>query len=232
MILTLLLAWISMSLAAETLTGTAQNAKAGAVIMTDDGRMLYVSGMSGWPKGVDGETIVVTGVVASEDVVPAAVQAPDGTWSQGKKEAGADLIIREASWQLATSKAAADAHAHAIEPAPWTLVYTDGSNNSTRLWMEGEAIAWSFNPVQPKESSSGTYSGGEPGEGQATVNAATAVWTKLRHLEATEGATPDGTRRMGTGWFTVTTPSGKRRFVAERSDALTEFEAALRTACQ
>jgi len=219
-----------MSLAADTLTGTAQNAKAGAVLMTDDGRMLYISGMSGWPEGVDGHAIIVTGQVASEAVVPAAVQAPDGTWSQGKKEAGDDLVIRDARWQLASSKAAADAGA--LEPAPWRLAYTDGSNNSTRLWMEGEAIAWSYHPVQPKESSSGTYSGGAPGKGQATADAATTVWTKLRHLEATEGTAPDGTRRMGTGWFTVTTPAGERAFVVERSEALKDFEAALRAACQ
>ena len=231
MILTLLLAWISMSFAAETLTGTAQNAKAGAVLVAEDGRTLYIPGLSGWPEGVDGQAIIVTGVVGSEHFVPVAVQAPDGSWSQGKGAgSAADVVIREVSWQLAASKAAADAGA--LEPAPWSLGFSDGSNNSTRLWMEGETIAWSYNPVQPKESSSGTYSGGEPGKGQATADAATTVWTKLRHLEATEGTAPDGTRRMGTGWFTVTTPAGERAFVVERSDVLTDFEAALRAACQ
>jgi len=230
MTLTLLFAWISLSFAAETLTGTAQNAKAGAVLVAEDGRTLYIPGLSGWPEGVGGQAIIVTGVVGSESHVPVAIQAPDGTWSQGKQEAGADLVIRQVSWQMAASKAAADAGA--LEPAPWTLVYTDGSNNSTRLWMEGETIAWSYNPVQPKESSSGTYSGGEPGKGQATADVATTVWTKLRHLETTEGTAPDGTRRMGTGWFVITTPAGERAFVVEHSDGLDEFETTLGAACQ
>lgn len=217
-------------MSAETLAGTARATKAGAVLVVGDGRVVLIPELFGWPEAVDGQAVVVTGVVGSESLVPEAVQTADGAWSQGKTGGAADLVIRQARWQLAASKHAADAGV--LEPAPWALDYSDGSNNRTQLWMEGDAIAWRYDPVQPRDSSSGFYSGGVPGKGEATVEAATAVWIKLRHLETTAASGPDGTRRMGTGRVMVTTSAGNRTVVAERSDQLADFESALRATRQ
>ena len=45
--------------------GHAQNAKGGAMLMTDSGAH-YVRGMSSWPDGVRGQVVWMTGTVAHE----------------------------------------------------------------------------------------------------------------------------------------------------------------------
>lgn len=48
---------------------------------------------------------------------------------------------------------------------PWQLVVSDGSANSWTIDAVGVEARHAFDPVQPHQSSTGTYSGGTPAQG-------------------------------------------------------------------
>jgi hypothetical protein len=58
-----------------TITGTAENAKAGAVLVGDDGRTVYVAGMPEWPKDVYGKKLKLTGTLLRKKIFPTAEDA-------------------------------------------------------------------------------------------------------------------------------------------------------------
>ncbi|MCP4329278.1 MAG: hypothetical protein GY791_12670 [Alphaproteobacteria bacterium] len=49
---------------------TAQNAKAGAIVMTDDGEVIYVKGMKAWDDGVLDRRLSIEGVLRQGKVYP------------------------------------------------------------------------------------------------------------------------------------------------------------------
>ena len=218
-----------MTYASDTLTGTVGNAKAGAILVLDNGNVLYISGLHAWPSGLDGEQVVVTGRVGETDHVPVATKGADGGWSQGKTSPGSDTVVFDATWERVASLEAAEAGR--VEPPPWSVVYADGSGNLTRLSMTDETIAWETEPVQPENSSTGTYSGGTPGAGVFDADVGAQIWVQLRALEATVETHAEN-RAMGTGGVTVVTLSGTRNFVLTRTEELTAFEALLAEACR
>jgi len=55
-----------------TVEGTAGNGKAGAVVMSSGGGVVYVDGLDAWPKGVDGKAVAATGVLHNEKKIPVA----------------------------------------------------------------------------------------------------------------------------------------------------------------
>ena len=70
------------------------------------------------------------------------------------------------------------------EPAtPWKVSYSDGSGNrfSFERGETGAAI-FTYDPVQPLQSSSGVYSGGSPRTGK--FEPVVALWTWVRRLQA------------------------------------------------
>jgi hypothetical protein len=215
---------IAMSLAA-TFTGEAQDAKAGAMLVTESGAH-YVQGLDAWPEGIVGQQVVLQGELTQQDYVAEATQDADGAWTQGKTGGGPDSVLVMTSWETLTSKAARE-HG-VVEPGPWSLRYADGSGNSTRVWSDGELLQWSYDPVRPEQSSSGTYSGGEPAQGKGEPQDANLVWTLLRSLEA-DGSLHTDARAMGTGMVTISTPSGERSFLLQGGEHLVAFEAALDT---
>ncbi|MEZ4321751.1 MAG: hypothetical protein R3F61_30025 [Myxococcota bacterium] len=103
-----------------------------------------------------------------------------------------------------------------LEPGPWSIAFADGSGNLTRIWRDADAavVGWQYVPVTPEESSSGTYSGGEPGSGEVDAAGAEALWAELRRLQA-DPAVHAETRSMGTGHVSMTTESGEQTVLLE-----------------
>jgi len=114
------------------------------------------------------------------------------------------------------------------DPAPWTIEVADGSGNVTtfRATEDGE-VTWHYDPVTPAESSSGTYSGGEPARGSLSAAQVDALW---RFVRDTKGREPGRGRAMGTFLVQVESPAGRRGVVVSSADArdLDEWVRALR----
>lgn len=111
-------------------------------------------------------------------------------------------------------------------PGPkWSVSFADGSGNGFFFAREGEGPAtFSYDPVDPLRSSSGTYSGGSPRKGELSADAEKALW-KL--LDRCAGATAEHapTRSKGTGAFDLESSAGKQSFLLARGDCLRDVEA-------
>jgi hypothetical protein len=77
---------------AETISGKAENAKAGAVLVADDGRELYVEGLSAWGRESIGKRVTLTGIVQRKGIYPEARADADGQEQQGM--VGTPLVLR------------------------------------------------------------------------------------------------------------------------------------------
>lgn len=65
-------------------------------------------------------------------------------------------------------------------PAPWSVVVADGSANVYRCEHQvGAEPRFEYRPVTPKESSTGTYSGGPPRTGPMTAAQVEALWREI-----------------------------------------------------
>ena len=81
-----------------TLSGTAYDAKGGAILETDQGRVVYIRGLEAWPSHVVGNRVQVTGFRGDEKLIPDPVVGADGGISQGAL--GSQSVVSDASWQL------------------------------------------------------------------------------------------------------------------------------------
>ena len=108
--------------------------------------------------------------------------------------------------------------------APWSVDYSDGSGNGFRFWQEagGGAAQFSYDPVTPAESSSGTYSGGKPKKGTLDTEQVQKLRRLLRRLEG-DPSKHAASRMKGTGAFSFKSPDGKGEFVVS-SRELGPFE--------
>lgn len=103
------------------------------------------------------------------------------------------------------------------------MSYQDGSGNDFQFEGAQGGVSYTYSPVTPERSSSGTYSGGKPVEGKLVAEHVVGLWKQLRELEAaTEAHT--GERAMGTGAFRIVTPAGERSFILERGELLAAFD--------
>jgi hypothetical protein len=59
-----------------TLTGTARDAKLGAMLILDNGKALAVDGLDAWPVELHGKRVVVTGVLEERVDLPAFESRP------------------------------------------------------------------------------------------------------------------------------------------------------------
>ena len=75
----------------EAISGTAKNAKAGAVLVADDGSPTYVEGLSEWPDHLKNKRLRLVGVVERKTIFP-AVQEVEGGEIQGM--VGVPRVIR------------------------------------------------------------------------------------------------------------------------------------------
>lgn len=111
---------------------------------------------------------------------------------------------------------------------PWTLVYADGSANVFRFQADRVGVRFTYEPIRPEQSSTGTYSGGAPIEQLLAGDdpRLAAVWEQALALEADTEHHADE-RNKGDGAFTLTTGEQRRRFLVVRAATRT-FEAYLR----
>jgi len=76
-------------------TGTALDAKAGAVVVTDDKGIYYVDGLAGWDRKFYGKKVKITGKLSEEN------NKGDTTKVQVQEIVGTKKIIRNAKWEIA-----------------------------------------------------------------------------------------------------------------------------------
>lgn len=66
-----------------TITGTAENAKAGAIICPEEGRVIYVLGMREWDNEVVGTEVTLRGRLRRQQIFPRAKVNSRGVMMQG-----------------------------------------------------------------------------------------------------------------------------------------------------
>jgi len=81
---------------ATTLRGTAHDAKGGAVVQTDEGRVVYVAGLAAWPDELRGRRVEVSGRLVREKRIPDPVVNERGEHSAGAY--GDQEIVEDARW--------------------------------------------------------------------------------------------------------------------------------------
>jgi hypothetical protein len=82
-----------------TLVGDARDAKGGAVVVEDGGRVVYVDGVDRWPEAVSGRRVAVTGVLVERKKIPDPVVNDAGEHSAGAL--GEQWVIEGARWEAA-----------------------------------------------------------------------------------------------------------------------------------
>ena len=113
----------------------------------------------------------------------------------------------------------------------WRLCYADGSANLVRLADDGE---FEYLPVTPAESSSGSYSGGDPVRARLSPGdpRIAAIRAEVERLAAD---TPRhiAQRTMGSGAFTIEAEGIEQRFMVEPAAVrgLDQLIRSLRRAC-
>ncbi len=209
----------------KRIEGQAQNAKGGAMLMAASGAH-YVRGMGSWPDGVRGQSVWMTGTVSQEVYIPEAVQAKDGSWSQGVAPgSGGDLVITPTSWELVDLEGG-------LWAPPWRLEHSDGSGNLTVIsWTDkGEQPTWRYDPVTPAMSSSGHYDGGPPATGTMGRDRAAALCLAAAALQTATAEHIDS-RMKGTTALTIHRPSGQHVILAgggDHANAMRTLVSALR----
>ena len=105
--------------------------------------------------------------------------------------------------------------------APWLVTYYDGSANGYRFWKDSESedAHFEYSPVQPKESSTGMYSGGQPANGVLNPRQIEEVWQRILRLES-DTKLRETERMKGTGAFALQAPGANRKFILKDGPAL------------
>ncbi len=96
---------------------------------------------------------------------------------------------------------------------------SDGSGNryefsvvrNAEAYVQGRVV---YSPVQPEESSSGIYSGGEAFDRELTSDRSSDIWSTLLNLQGNSDIHVQA-RSMGTGRITISSPAGNERFLVQ-----------------
>lgn len=115
----------------------------------------------------------------------------------------------------------------------WSLQYSDGSANQLHLWSDPHdgVVRYTYTPVTPGQSSSGSYSGGRPARGAVSIETVALLWEQIRILaRATEIHTE--VRAMGSAQFVLTIGGDETHFRVTDVPPLRQFNAWLRSALQ
>lgn len=111
----------------------------------------------------------------------------------------------------------------------FTLDYADGSANQYRVvCADGSDAEITYTPVTPRQSSSGSYSGGTPWQARLAAGDGrlAALLGQVTALERDVALHADA-RSKGSGAFTLTTGVGTRSFLVAPGAALRALDAAL-----
>ena len=113
---------------------------------------------------------------------------------------------------------------------PWSIRYADGAANAYSIDSDGDGAQLVYRPIRPEESSTGTYSGGEPRSGHIDAATVAELWRRVEALGANTALhQPD--RNKGTGMFGLKDPGGERSFIVEMGADIRAFDEFLRTLC-
>ncbi len=112
-----------------------------------------------------------------------------------------------------------------MRETPWRIDFYDGSGNSYRFERAGptDPARATYDPVDPANSSSGTYSGGDPWTSELAAEEAAELWRWVDGL-AEDPSLRAERREMGTGLVRVRSPGGEQSVVIKRTNQLTAFE--------
>lgn len=80
----------------DELRGVAENAKGGAVIACDDGRVVYVDGLDAWPAEALRKRVIARGRLERTNYIPDPTVAEDASVSAGAE--GLELVLFDAEW--------------------------------------------------------------------------------------------------------------------------------------
>ena len=81
-----------------TISGTAYNAKGGALIITENDETYYIGGLDFWEDSLLEKTVEVTGFIQTENFKEEDIKDDKGAWKQGM--IGEKLTIIKAKWKL------------------------------------------------------------------------------------------------------------------------------------
>lgn len=80
-----------------TLIGTAKDAKGGAVLVTAEGEVIYLGGLSQWNDRFFGKEMAVTGVLRDKKLIP---DPENKAGAHGAGALGTQLVLDDPSWEL------------------------------------------------------------------------------------------------------------------------------------
>lgn len=89
-----------------------------------------------------------------------------------------------------------------VPEPPWSVSFTDGSNNSYHVTAVAGGVSFVYTPITPKWSSSGVYSGGPPRQGTLSGEQVAELWRALDAI-TTRGGSPPEHRTKGTAILTT-----------------------------
>ena len=118
-----------------------------------------------------------------------------------------------------------------VPSGSWTVNLADGSANGWHFEQKADGpVTWAYDPITPAESSTGLYSGGEPGEGVLTPAQVTQLWAAIAAVEGDTAHHIDA-RAKGTWKLAVTgaTPSDHLASAGPGVDAVVAFLATVHT---
>ena len=109
--------------------------------------------------------------------------------------------------------------------APWTVVFADGSGNSTTVERDAAdgPVTLRYRPVTPAESSSGVYSGGQPRSKPMEARRAAELWRAVRGAEQAKGQ-HTATRTMGSARVILTVDGKNRSFGLAPGEAMRRLQ--------
>ncbi|MEM7581969.1 MAG: hypothetical protein AAF560_01195 [Acidobacteriota bacterium] len=114
---------------------------------------------------------------------------------------------------------------YATSTENWTVSYWDSSGNGYRFTANPDGTArFVYRPVTPEQSSSGTYSGGDPCEATLEPRDVAALFERVNELAASSALHIEK-RQMGTGQFRIHEGDMVRRFILRNGSALRAFNA-------
>ena len=82
-----------------TISGTARNAMAGAVVLTEDRTPVYIAGLERWDDSFDGSEVRVSGTLVRGSAAPQASTNAQGEVSHGME--GDNFVLQGAKWEKA-----------------------------------------------------------------------------------------------------------------------------------
>lgn len=78
------------------LSGRAENAKGGAVVILRNQEVIYVRNLPSWDDEIVGKHVSIKGIVRSEKYIPDPEVSEDGAISQGA--IGSQYVLDDAQW--------------------------------------------------------------------------------------------------------------------------------------